>query len=177
MNKLIAITLFLLCSPTLNSCMSAYIKSMGGNTSQVLERIYLSDFNIAWQAVLEVLKNTRMDVTNKEGGFIQTNWTENTAEKNFIDSFGDTGTYLKAQFRLKISLEKGNYRGKSNVKIKIIKEQLIQKDALEGWRAIETDSIEEKTILYRIGRVIFIKTKIIQDEEERGKKEIEGTHF
>ena len=122
-----------------------------------------------------MLKNSKMDITNKEGGFIQTKWVDNTAEKNFIDSFRDTGGYVKAQFRLKLSITKGRRSGKSTVRVKVIKEQLVQNDALDGWRPTETDPIEENTLLYRIGRVIAIKTKILQTEEEKAKAEINNT--
>ena len=169
--------LFLPLSLVLSSCMTAYIKSVGGNLTPVIERTFSTDFELAWEAVLEVLKNTKMDITNKEGGFIQTKWVDNTAEKNFIDSFGDTGTYIKAQFRLKLSLTKANRAGRPTIRIKIVKEQLIQRDALEGWRATETEPIEENTLLYRIGRVILIKAKMNQAEDERSKKEINSTQL
>ncbi len=156
----------------LSSCMSAYIHSVGGNTSQVFERTYFTDFQIAWESALEVLKNSQMQTSNKEGGFLQTKWLDNTTEKNFTDSFGDGGAYVKAQYRLKISLNKANLRGKSTVKIKVLKEQLVQRDVLDGWKYLETDSIEESTLLYRIGRMIIIKTKLAEAEDLRTKKEL-----
>ncbi len=177
MKKLHILTATLIASLTFTSCMSAYIKSVGGNTTPILERTYLADFNIAWQAALEALKNNRLDVSNRDGGYIQTQWLDNTAERNFVDPFGDSASYLKAQLRLKISFEKGKFKGKPSVRIKVVKEQLVQQDVLEGWRLIETDTVEEKTLLYRIGRIILIMNKITQAEDERAKKEIENTHF
>jgi hypothetical protein len=157
--------------------MSAYIKTTGGNTGQIFKKVFVTDFEVAWESTLDALKNSRLDVTNKEGGFIQTKWIENTSEKNFIDAYGNGSAFLKAQFRLKISLEKGFFKKKSTIRISILKEQFIERDVLEGWKNIETDSIEENTLLYRIGRIIYIKTKLAALEEEKTKKELENTHF
>ncbi len=158
-------------------CVSAYIESIGGDTAKTLERIFLTDYNTAWQSVLDGLKNSRLDVTNREGGYIQTKWTENTAEKNFTDSFGGADSYLKAQYRLRVSVSKGFYNGQATVKVSVEKEQLVQRDVLEGWRPISTDSIDENTLLYRVGRLIYMRMKFAKIEEEKTKKEIDNAGF
>lgn len=162
---------------TASGCVTAYKESVGGETTQVFSKIYLTDFNTAWQAVLDSLKSTRLDVTNREGGFVQTKWTENTAEKNFVDSFGSADAYLKAQYRLKVTVSKGFYNGQPSIKVTVQKDQLVQIDVLEGWRPIVTDSIDENTLLYRIGRIITIKTRLAQIERERIQKAMEDVKF
>jgi len=159
-------------------CMSAYKKNVGHDTTLTFSRVYLTDFNTAWQAVLESLKAVPIDIPNRDAGFIQTRWIENTAIKNFTDSFGTADTYLKSQYRLRVSLSRGgNYNGVPAVKVTVQKDQLIQRDVLDGWRPVETDSIEENTLLYRIGRLITIKTQLTQIEEEKIKKDLEETQF
>lgn len=153
-------------------CTKAYVKSIGGETAQVQSKIFLTDFNTAWQSVLDSLKHARLDVSNREGGFLQTKWTDNTAERNFVESFGSANAHLKAQFRFRVVVAKGHYNGKPGVKVSVQKEQLIQRDVLEGWRASETDTVEENTLLYRIGRIIFIRTKLAALEEQRIKEEM-----
>jgi hypothetical protein len=160
-----------------SSCMSAYKKSVGGDSSQMLTRIYFADFNTAWQSVLDALKSCRLDVTNREGGYVQTKWTDNTAEKNFAESYGGTEAFLKAQYRVKVTVSKGFYNGQPSVKVMVQKEQLVQRDVLEGWRPIENDSIDENTLLYRIGRIIYMRMKIAKAEEERTRKAIEAEGF
>src|SRR4051812_26802388 len=166
-----AIALSLLSGP---ACVSAYRQTIGNDTSQIFQRIYLTDFNTSWQAVLDSIKNSRLDISNREGGFIQTKWTENTAEKNFVDSFGDQDSYLKAQYRLRINVAKGYYNGQPSVKVSVQKEQLVQRDVLEGWRPIETDTVDENTLLYRIGRIIAVRMKMAHLEELKTKQAIEG---
>jgi hypothetical protein len=165
----------LLLAAALPGCMTAYKQTVGGEGVQTFTRIYLTDFNTAWQATLDALKSARLDVSNREGGFVQTKWTENTADKNLIDSFGSADAYLKAQYRFRVTVAKGFYNGNPSVKVAVQKEQLVERDVLEGWRPVDTDSIDENTLLYRIGRLIYIRMRINQLEENKTQKEIEAS--
>ncbi len=158
-------------------CASAYKRSLGEDYDQVYTRVFLTDVNLAWQAVLEAIKSSRLDVSNREGGFIQTKWTDNTAEKNFTDSFGEQKSYIKARYRFRIQVAKGFFNGKPSVKVSVQKEQQIQKDVLEGWRPVESDTIEENTLLYRIGRVIYMRMRIAKLDELKTKRQLEQTEF
>ncbi len=154
-------------------CSTAYKKSLGQDTENLYTKIYLSTFDTVWQATLDSLKSHRLDVSNRESGYIQTRWQENTSEKNFVDSFGGAGAYLKAQFRFRISVSQGFFNGVEAVRVTVQKEQLIQRDVLEGWKPVETDSIEEATLLYRIGRLTWIRIRLAQIEEDKTRREME----
>ena len=156
-----------------SGCSSAYKKSQGGDPAQVFTRIYFTPLPVAWQATLEAIKSLRIDVSNREGGYIQTRWTENSAEKKFIDSYGAQNSYLKAQYRFRITVAQGFYNGESSVKVSVQKEQLVQRDILDGWQPVETDSVEEKTLLYRIGRLITIQIHKDRIETEKTENQIE----
>lgn len=154
-------------------CMSAYRKSVGADSNQkVYTRGYFTDLNTAWQACLEALKVNPLEISNRESGNIQTKWVDNTEQRNFVDAFGDADAALKAQFRFKVNVSNDfAYNGKPIIRVTVQKDQLLQHDVLEGWRPIETDSIDENTLLYRIGRIIYLKMKIAQLEDERIKRE------
>ena len=174
-----AVTLVCVCffAYVATGCMSAYRQSVGASTEQAFSKVFLTDYNTAWQAVIDSLKSTRQDVTNREGGFIQTRWMDNTSEKNFVDSFGGQDAYLKAQYRVKVAVMKGFYNGRGSIKVNVQKEQVIQKDVLEGWKPVETDGIDENTLLYRIGRIILIRMKLAQLEEQKAKKAVDQATF
>jgi len=157
----------------LSSCTGAYRESVGYDVDQSFSRVFLTDFNTAWQAVLDALKSSSLDVSNREAGFIQTKWTDNTSDKNFTDSFGGSDAYLKAQLRLKVNIAKGFFNGLPSIKVTIKKEQLVQRDVLEGWVPIQTDDIDENTLLYRIGRLIYIRMKIAALEDQKAKEAVE----
>jgi hypothetical protein len=58
------------------------------------------------------------------------------------------------------------------VKVTVQREQVAQRDALDDFRPLESDSIEENTLLYRIGRIITLKTRLAKLEEYRTKLEM-----
>jgi hypothetical protein len=155
-----------------SGCVTAYKESVNANESEVFVKIYKTDFNTAWQAVLDALKNSSLDVSNREGGFLQTKWTDNTEEKNFAEGLNTTDGFLKAQYRFKVTVSKGAaFNGIPTTKVSVQKEQLVQRDVLEGWTPTQTDSIEENTLLYRIGRIISIRTKMARLEEKKINEE------
>ncbi len=154
-------------------CNTAYKKSVGGDTEQIFSRIFLTDYNTAWGSVLEALKSSPLEVSNRDSGFIRTKWVDNTSDRNLFESFGQGRAFLKAQYRFRVSVGKGFFEGEQSVKVAVQREQLVQSDVLEGWRPVISDSIEENTLLYRIGRIIFIRTKINKMEEEKREREIQ----
>lgn len=156
-----------------SSCMSAYKKSVGADTQQVYSKVFATDINTAWQSVLDSFKSIRLDVSNRESGLVQTRWQDNTAERNFSDGDGLTFPYMKAQFRFKVTLSKGIYKNTEAVKVTVLKEQLVKRDVLEDYRPLESDSLEEKTLLYRIGRIIYLKMKMAKLEEDRLNQQIQ----
>lgn len=165
--------LFIVGAASQLGCMSAYEKSVGGDTEQVFSQIYVSDFNTVWLSVLTALKSSPLDIANRESGFVRTRWIDNTSERNFFDSFGTGKFYLKARYRIRVSLAKGFFNGSPSVKSSVFKEQMVQRDVLEGWQPVVTDSLEEKTLLYRIGRLIAIQKTLNEIEELKAQSTFE----
>jgi len=137
---------------------------------EVPTKVFPADFNMSWQAVLQVMKKYDLALQNQEAGIIKTRWIDNTLELNFADSFGKSDTVKAAKFKLIINVVKG-YRGSREVsKVSIFKRQLIEQDFLQGWKEVPTDGIQEKTILYRIERTLAIERKLKQIEDEKAKE-------
>jgi hypothetical protein len=159
--------------PLVSGCMSAYLKSVGGDGDQVYSRIFISDFALAWESAAEALKTSPMDVVNRENGTLQTKWIDNTAERNLIESAGSVSLYQKAQYRFRIQIAKGAYDGKASVRVSVQKEQQVQRDVLEGWVHQPSDGIQENSLIYRIGKVIELKAKLQEIENQKLKKDLE----
>ena len=157
--------------------MTAYKQSVGGHVQEIYTRVFATDFNTAWQAVLDSLKSNRLDVSNRESGLIETRWTENTAEKNFTDGDGAMTLYMKAQYRIRVNVSKGIFQGRPAIKVSIQREQLVERDVLDDWKEIDSNAIEENTLLYRIGRIISIRDRLARLEEKRLKKEMSETNL
>lgn len=155
-----------------SGCMTAYKRSVGANTQTNFNRVFVSDFDLAWQSTLDALKSVRLDVTNREAGYLQTRWIDNTKEKNFTDGDGLTAPYMKAQYRFKVSVAKAVYFGRGAIKVTVQREQLASRDALDDFRSLESDTIEENTLLYRIGRIIQVRSSLAKHEEYQTKQAI-----
>lgn len=154
-------------------CGGDFFHQPGTELDRIYSRIFLTDYNTAWQSTLEALKRFEKTTQNRQGGVLTTAWTDNTAEKNFIDSFGGDATFLAARYRLKVSVAPGSYNGKPSVKVSILKDQIIQRDMLEGWKPVASDAIEENSFLYRISRIIWIKQRLKQIEDQKMQQVLE----
>ncbi len=154
--------------------MNAYKQSVGAQLEQVSTKVFRTDMNVAWEAALESMKSMTLDISNRESGFIQTKWTDNTSDKNFSDSFAGARAYLKAQFRFKVNVATAYYNGEPVVKVSVQREQLVQRDVLEGWKPIQSDQIEESTLLYRMGRIIKLKIRVSRALERKTQQETES---
>ena len=152
--------------------MSAYKKSVGGNSERIYTKIFITEYPVAWESAVDALKASPVEIVNRENGTLQTKWIDNTAERNLIDSAGSVNPYSKAQYRFRVTLAKGFYNGHTSVRTTVQKEQQIQRDVLEGWVNQETDGIQENTLLYRIGKVIEGKVRIQEIENQKLKKQM-----
>ncbi|MFG1481404.1 hypothetical protein ACRXCV_04635 [Halobacteriovorax sp. GFR7] len=138
--------------------------------SEIPSKTYKSNFNQTWQAVLEIMQQYDISVKNQEAGVVKTRWINNTSQINFSDAFGSKEMVKAAQFKLVINVIKG-YRGKQEVsKVSIYRRQMIEKDFLQGWRLVRSDGILEKTILYRIDRILKREAMIKKIEEQKAKE-------
>ncbi len=147
---------------------------VGADTDQVFSKIFITEYPLAWESAMDALKASPMEIVNRENGTIQTKWIDNTAERNMLDSNGGMIPYVKAQYRFQVTVAKGFYQGKGSVKVSVQKEQQFQRDVLEGWKNMETDGIQENSLLYRIGKLIEFKGRLQEIENEKLKKQLKS---
>jgi hypothetical protein len=137
---------------------------------EIPSKIFASDFNQTWQAVLKVMKSYALSVKDIESGVIKTRWIDNTLEVNFSDSFGNSDAVKAAKYKLVINVVKG-FRGKREVsKVTVFKRQMVEQDFLQGWKVVQADGIKEKSILYRVERLIKIESKLKKIEDLKSKE-------
>jgi hypothetical protein len=116
------------------------------------------------------MKQYDLETKNQESGVIKTRWIDNTIALNFADSFGGKNSVKAAKFKVIVNIVKG-FRGTREVsKITVYKRQLVEQDFLQGWKEIPSDSIFEKTLLYRLGRIMAIDNKLKRIEEAKAKE-------
>ena len=137
-------------------------------------RVFEADYNETWIAVRDVFKRFEISSTNPESGKIKTRWMDNTLQVNFTDSFGSSDAVKAAQVKYWVNVAEGYSYGKKVTKVTIFKRQQIENDFLQGWKEVPTDGIEEKTLLYRISRVIEINQKLRAISDAKEQEEIDS---
>lgn len=138
-------------------------------------RIYKADYNQAWQAVIQVMRKYDIAQQNQEAGFIKTRWMDNTLETNFTDSFGSSDAVKAAKFKLVVNVVKGYRASREVSKVTVYKRQLVEQDFLQGWKESPTDGIMEKTLLYRIERLIATDNRLKEIDKAREKEQLENS--
>ncbi len=138
-------------------------------------KIYKADYNQTWQAVIQVMRKFDIAQQNQEAGFIKTRWMDNTLEVNFTDSFGSSDAVKAAKFKLVVNVVKGFRNGREVTKVTIYKRQLVEQDFLQGWKETAADGITEKTLLYRIERLIATDNKLKEIDRAREKEQLENS--
>ena len=139
---------------------------------EIPSKIYKADFNQTWTAVIAVMRRFDIAQQNQEAGFIKTRWMDNTLEVNFTDAFGSSEAVKAAKFKLVINVVKGYRASREVTKVTIYKRQLIEQDFLQGWKEVSPDGIMEKTLLYRIERLIAIDNKLKEIDKAREAEQL-----
>ncbi len=147
----------------------------GNEGVKTYSRIFITDYNTAWIASIDSLKNFERAVQNRQSGVIQTAWTDSTGNQMFSDTFGESETFLKSKFRLSLTVAPGKHKGKNIVKVSVQKEMQIQRDVLESWKSVESNAVSENTILYRIERIIANKMKLKKIEDKKVQEVLQGS--
>jgi len=144
---------------------------------EVPSRIFKADYNQTWQAVIQVMRRYDIAQQNQEAGFIKTRWMDNTMEINFADSFGSSDSVKAAKYKLVVNVVKGYRSGKEVTRVIIYKRQLLEQDFLQGWKEAPADGIIEKTLLYRISRLIAIDNKLREIDKAREREQLQNINF
>ena len=100
---------------------------------------------------------------------------DNTLEVNFTDSFGSSDSVKAAKFKLVVNVVRGFRASREVTKVTIYKRQLMEQDFLQGWKEVPADGIIEKTLLYRIERLIATDNKLKEIDKAREKEQLEST--
>ncbi|PIP95485.1 MAG: hypothetical protein COW00_15220 [Bdellovibrio sp. CG12_big_fil_rev_8_21_14_0_65_39_13] len=160
----------LILSSGLISCQSYQQFQYIAEEFEIPSAVYRFDYTSTWQAVLQVMNSYDLEVKDQVAGLVKTRWKDNTLELNFADSFGTNDSVKAAKFKLIVNIVKGFRSGKEVAKVTVFKRQLVENDFLQGFKVIPTDGIMEKTILYRIERVLAINAKLKAIDDQKAKE-------
>ncbi len=162
----------------MSSCSSYDKFKREADEFEIPTAIINADVNRTWAAVVSTMKRYEIEQQNMDSGVIRTKWIDNTLSLNFTDSFGTTDKIKSARFKMLISVASASTnKKKPQTKISIYKRQLVENDVFQGWKEVETDYITEKTLLYRIERIVAMDEvieRLQKEKESRLIKNFEG---
>jgi hypothetical protein len=116
------------------------------------EQVYYANYEEVWRAANLVLQPYPLRVSNMDQGILETDSVRGF--KVWTPPFKpDSGTAGQA-YKLTLKILKGKFSGKAATKVAILKDSSIQSDFFSDPKPTSSDGMEEKSLLYRIGREI-----------------------
>jgi hypothetical protein len=131
------------------------------------EQVYFATFEEVWRGVNLVLQPYPLRVSNMDQGMLETDtirgyrvWAP--PYKPDTSSTGET-------YRLTIRVIKGALESRAATKVTVVKETQIQSDFFSDPRSLPSDGMEEKSVLYRIGREIQIERALVRAQKKQNR--------
>lgn len=143
----------LLLGATLTGCAQAEKKTHTGIPTPV-EEVFYADPETVDRAISQVMVKYPQKIANLEAGVLETDYIKGDARfqpphKNV--TFGSGYRY-----RIFIRTVRGKTNGKPAIKVQVLKKVEQHRDFFADPENLKSDLLEEKAILYRIGREIKI---------------------
>lgn len=123
-----------------------------------IQKAFLVPYDRVWTAALKALKY-QLVVNNSETGVIESDFIKGDAFWKLPDQ-GDKPISAGLRYKIVLVLTKGKIDGKPSTRVTIEKKMEVLRDFFSDAETLESDQLEEKTILYRIERELLIEDAI-----------------
>ncbi len=114
-------------------------------------QVYYESYDEVWRGVQLALRKYPVHLNNIESGILETEYIK--ADKIFVEP-GENQVKPGQRYKLTVRAIKGEVSGDPAIKIICIKTVEVQPDFFTGYQPRPSDGLEEKAILYRIGRYL-----------------------
>lgn len=133
------------------------------------EQVFYANFDEVWRAVNFVLQPYPLRISNMDQGNLETDMIR--GYRIWSPPYKSENAATAENYRLNIRVIKGApINGRPATKVNIVKELQIQSDFFSEPRSLPSDGLEEKSILYRIGREITIERAIVRAQKRPSTK-------
>ena len=122
--------------------------------------VFYDEYDSVWRAIQLAVRKYPVRLNNIESGILETDYIK--GDKIFVDPSEGGPPPSAARYKINIRAIKGKDEGKGAVKVVITKVTEIQPDFFTGFKEIPTDGLEERTIMYRVGRFLDLDKKLSQ---------------
>lgn len=118
------------------------------------EQIFNANFDEVWKAVNLVLQAYPLRVSNMDQGIIETDSIR--GNRVWTPPYGRESSGSGRAYSLNVRVIRGKSETNPQTKVVLLKEARIQTDFFSDPKQTPSDGLEERTLLYRIGREIQI---------------------
>lgn len=132
------------------------------------EQVYFANFEEVWRSVNLVLQPYPLRVSNMDQGVLETDMIR--GNRVWSLPYKTESMMNGESYRLTIRVIKGALEAKSATKVTIVKESSLQRDFFSDPRPLPSDGMEEKTVLYRIGREIQIERALAKAQKKQNNQ-------
>lgn len=132
------------------------------------EQVYFAKFEEIWRAVNLVLQPYPLRVSNMDQGMLETDTIR--GDRVWSAPFKSDAATNGETYRLTIRVIKGALDNRAATKVTIVKEASLQRDFFSDPRPLPSDGMEEKSILYRIGREIQIERALARAQRKQNQE-------
>jgi hypothetical protein len=133
------------------------------------DQVYYANFEEVWRAVNLVLQPYPLRVSNMDQGVLETD--EIKGNRVFSPVYKGGEASGGESYRISIRVIKGQLGSKAATKVTVVKDAQIKVDFFSDPRNIPTDGLEEKTLLYRIGREVQIERALAKAQKKQNAKQ------
>jgi hypothetical protein len=127
-------------------------------------RIYLDTYEQVWRAVQLALRKYPVRINNIDLGVLETDFVK--GDKLWSDP-KDKHPNTGLRYKLTLRVVRGRVDNKSAVNVTVLKAAEVQPDFFSAVQQIPSNGLEEKGILYRIGRFLEIERLVAKSHGGR----------
>lgn len=132
------------------------------------EQVYFANFEEVWRAVNLVLQPYPLRVSNMDQGMLETD--EIRGYRVWAPPHKTESAASGEVYRLTLRVVKGQQGNKAATKVTIVKDSQLRVDFFSDPKALPSEGLEEKAILYRIGREIQIERALNKAQKKQNQK-------
>jgi len=132
------------------------------------EQVYYATYEEVWRATNLVLQPYPLRVSNMDQGILETDGIRGF--RIFTPVYKRESTSSAEQYKLVARVIKGSLERKAATKVTLTKDVTLQSDFFSDPKFLPSDGLEEKTILYRIGREIQIERALAKAQKKQNLK-------
>ena len=132
------------------------------------EQTYYANFEEVWRAANLSLQAYPLRISNMDQGILETDVIH--GYKVWIPPFKSDVNSAGQTYHLTLRVVKGALENHQATNVVLLKDTEVQVDFFSDPRAVPSDGLEEKALLYRIGREIQIERALAKAQKRHNQK-------